>query len=96
MKKIVSRISLAAKTDFVKVSAWSGISTGVKMLTGLISIKVVSTIIGPAGIAVVGQFLNGISMVSMVATGGIGQGVTKFIAQYYDEPENKGVSYLTL
>lgn len=89
MKKIVSRISLAAKTDFVKVSAWSGISTGVKMLTGLISIKVVSTIIGPAGIAVVGQFLNGISMVSMVATGGIGQGVTKFIAQYYDEPEKQ-------
>ena len=59
------------------------------MITGLVSIKVVAHVVGPAGIAMVGQFLNSISMVSLLGTGGIGQGVTKYIAEYYDEPEKQ-------
>ena len=87
--KIFSKVSRAAKTDFIKVSSWSAASTLVKMATSFVSIKVVSSVVGPPGIAMVGQFLNGITMVSMLATGGIGQGVTKFIAQFYDEPEKQ-------
>lgn len=72
--------------DFVRISFWSGIATVVKILTGIVSIKIVAQIIGPAGIAMVGQWLNAITMISTAATGGIGQGVTKYVAQYYDRP----------
>ncbi|HEX2628161.1 MAG TPA: O-antigen translocase [Chitinophagaceae bacterium] len=89
MKKIINRVSRVAKTDFVKVTSWSAISTFVRMLSGIISTKIAAWTIGTVGMAVVGNFLNSINILSMFATGGIGQGVTKFIAEYYDQPEKQ-------
>ena len=67
--------------EIVKVFSLTSISTLVKMLTGLISVKVVSTLIGASGIAMVGQLNNFSSIVMNLATGGINAGVTKYIAQ---------------
>jgi O-antigen/teichoic acid export membrane protein len=89
LKKIIARVSRVAKTDFVKVSTWSAISTFVRMLSGIISTKIAAWTIGTVGMATVGNFLNSINILSMFATGGIGQGVTKFIAEYYDRPEKQ-------
>src|SRR6476620_95588 len=75
------------RTDFVKVSAWSSVSTFLKMLTSFISIKVVSSIIGPSGLALVGQFLNSITIVNAASLGGISQGVTKYVAEYSGQPD---------
>jgi O-antigen/teichoic acid export membrane protein len=75
------------RTDFVRVSAWSSVSTFIKMLTSFISIKVVSSIIGPSGLALVGQFLNSITIFNVVSLGGISQGVTKYVAEYTDRPD---------
>lgn len=52
------------------------------MITGFVSIKFVSYIIGPVGIALVGQFLNFITALSTLGTGGISTGVTKYVAEY--------------
>jgi O-antigen/teichoic acid export membrane protein len=71
------------------VSAWSGLATAIKMVTSFVSIKIVSRIIGPPGMALVGQFLNSITIISALGTGCIGQGVTKYIAEYYDEPKKQ-------
>src|ERR1700709_1796658 len=86
---MLKRAGRIVRTDFVKVSAWSGVATLIKMLTSFVSIKVVSKLIGPAGIAMVGQFMNSITMLSALGTGCIGQVVTKYIAEYYDEPERQ-------
>lgn len=59
------------------------------MITSFVSVKVVSNIIGPSGIALVGQFVNSISMISTLGTGAIGQGVTKYIAEYYEKPDQQ-------
>src|SRR5881409_3653242 len=75
------------RTDFVKVSAWSSVSTIIKMLTSFVSIKVVSRIIGPSGLALVGQFLNVITILNAISIGGISQGVTKYVAEYSDRPD---------
>lgn len=61
----------------------------IKMLTSFVSIKIVSRIIGPTGIALVGQFMNSITMLGALSTGGIGPGVTKYVAEYYDDPERQ-------
>lgn len=60
------------------------------MLTGLISVKIVASIIGPSGIALLGQLNNFSSILLGMANGGINSGITKYIAEYKgDESEIK-------
>ncbi len=68
------------RSDMVRVSSLTAVSTLVKMLTGFVSIKVLATIIGPAGIALIGQLGNFTTMALNFASGGINTGVTRGIA----------------
>ncbi|MCD8183572.1 MAG: O-antigen translocase [Bacteroides sp.] len=62
-------------------------STLVKMLTGLISVKVVATIIGPIGVALVGQLNNFSSIIMTISSGGINSGIIKYIAGYKNDKD---------
>lgn len=86
--KIFQLLRRATKLDMVKVFSFTAISTLVRMLTGLISVKVVASIIGPAGVALVGQLNNFATIALSLSTGGINSGITKYIAEY-KEDENK-------
>lgn len=55
------------------------------MATGLISVKVVAVIIGPAGIALLGQLNNFTSIILSFSNGGINNGITKYIAEYRED-----------
>ena len=63
------------------------------MLTGLVSVKVVAAIIGPAGVALVGQLQNFSTIAMQLASGGINNGITKYVAEYHDN-EEKTRSYI--
>ena len=89
MKFIYSIAGKVFKTDLFKVSAWTSLSTFMRMLSGFVSIKVAANLIGPSGIALVGHFVNVINIVTTLGTGGIGVGVTKYVAEYYDEPDKQ-------
>ncbi len=83
-------ISKVAKADIVRVFSLTSISTLVRMCTGLVSVKVVASIIGPAGVALVGQLNNFSTIALALATGGINSGTTKYVAEYRgDEPKVK-------
>jgi PST family polysaccharide transporter len=69
------------RAEIVKVFSMTSISTFVKMLTGLISVKIVSTIIGPSGIALLGQLNNFSTILLNLASGGINNGITKYVAE---------------
>jgi PST family polysaccharide transporter len=71
-------------TDLVKVSALNGIATLIRMLTGFISVKVVANLIGPSGIALLGQLTNFSNILMTISAGGMNTGITKHIAQYSD------------
>lgn len=73
--------------DMVKVFSLTSISTLVRMLTGFISVKIVAGIIGPSGVALVGQLNNFVSIVLSLSTGGINSGITKYIAEYRENEE---------
>lgn len=75
------------QTDIVKVFSLTAVSTLVKMLTGLVSVKVVATIIGPSGIALLGQLNNFATIVMTMASGGINSGITKYVAEYKDSDD---------
>jgi PST family polysaccharide transporter len=73
------------KADIVKVFSFTSISTLVRMLTGFVSVKVVAVIIGPAGIALLGQLNNFSTIILNLASGGINSGVTKYVAENKSE-----------
>jgi PST family polysaccharide transporter len=51
------------------------------MLTSLISVKVMSIIIGPAGVALIGQLTNFLTIIFNLASGGINNGVVKYVSE---------------
>lgn len=85
IEKYLSLFKRAAKADIVKVFSLTSISTLVRMCTGLVSVKVVASIIGPTGVAMVGQLNNFSTIALSLATGGISTGVTKYVAEYKEE-----------
>ena len=93
MNKLTALFQRLIKTDIVKVFSLNAISTLIHMCTGLVSIKVVASIIGPSGVAILGQLNNLNTMLQGLAAGGIRSGVTKFIAEYKDD-EDKVRNYI--
>lgn len=64
-----------------RVLSLTSVATMVRMFTGLISVKVVAALIGPAGVALVGQLGNFANIVQTIAGGGITNGITKYVAE---------------
>src|SRR5580700_2120126 len=85
-KKILS-------TDLVKVSFLNAVATVIRMLTGFVSVKVVAAVIGPVGVALLGQLNNFAQILLSVSNGGINAGVTKYTSEY-SESEKDYILYL--
>ncbi len=66
----------------VKTSFFSAVITLVRISAGFLVGKIVAVITGAAGVALVGQFTNFISIVVNFATGSISNGVVKYTAEY--------------
>ncbi|PMG02420.1 lipopolysaccharide biosynthesis protein [Vibrio breoganii] len=71
--------------DLKKTSVLVSISTAVQMLSTLIINKAISLLIGPSGLAMIGQFNNVQGIVRIIAQGGINTGVTKYTAEFKDQ-----------
>lgn len=71
--------------EIVRVFSLNALSTFIHMCTGLISTKIVASIIGPSGVAMLGQLSNINSMLQGLAAGGIRGGVTKYIAEFKND-----------
>lgn len=71
--------------DIIKVFSLNAIATLIRMLTGMISVKVVAMIVGPAGIALIGQLNSFSTLVQAIAQGGINSGITKYVAEYRED-----------
>ena len=85
--KILELLRKFLNADIVKVFSLTSVSTLVRMLTGLISVKVVSVLIGASGIALMGQLNSFTTIVMNLATGGINSGVTKYLAEDKEDPQ---------
>lgn len=79
---VISKIKKIATNDLVKVFSFTGLSTLVKLFTGYVSVKIVASIIGPSGMALLGQLQNFVSISTILGAGGINNGVVKYIAEY--------------
>jgi O-antigen/teichoic acid export membrane protein len=79
---IIAKIKRIFSTDLIKVSSLNAVSTLIRMLTGLISVKIVAAVIGPVGIALLGQLNNFSVIIQSISNGGIIAGVTKYVSEY--------------
>ena len=79
LKKLIGRF---CRSELVKVFSLSSVATLVKMLTGLISTKVVAVLIGPGGVALLGQLNNLVYIVQYLASGAINNGVVKYVSEH--------------
>jgi PST family polysaccharide transporter len=79
----------------IKTSVLNGIAVLIKMLAMLGVNKVLAMFVGPAGYAAIGQFQNAVQMVTMMASGAINTGVTKYTAEYGDDVEKQRALWRT-
>ncbi len=67
--------------NLLKTSFLSGIVTAFKILSGLVTTKIMAIFVGPSGVAIVANFNNIATIFTTFANGGISSGVTKYIAE---------------
>lgn len=74
---------------FLKVSALNGLSVVVRALSAVALNKVLATVIGPSGYALVGQAQNFASMALSLSSGLIQSGIIKYTAQFSLDQETR-------
>ncbi len=70
----------------IRTSLLNGIAVLIRILTLLGINKLLAIYVGPLGYAALGQFQNAMTMITTFASGAINTGVTKYTAEYYDNP----------
>ena len=70
------------QTDLIKVFSLTGLSTVIKLLTSYITVKVVAALVGPGGIALIGQLQNFTAIFTTLGSGGINNGVIRYVSEY--------------
>lgn len=91
---LTNKIKEVYKSDLLRVTFWSGISTIVRIISSSISVKITSVILGPSGYAVIGNLNNFSNILMVFATGGVNGGITKYTAEF-KEDKPKLASYLS-
>ena len=79
------------KSSLLKIISLSGISTFIKIISGVIITKFIAVTSGPEGLAVIGNFRNITQSLSNLSTGGIENGVVKLISQNKGKNERKQI-----
>lgn len=72
--------------SLARASLWTAASTLIKIGAGLVVVKLLAVSFGPAGVGQAGNFRQMVTVLGVLAGAGIFNGVTKFVAQYQDDP----------
>lgn len=65
-----------------KVASLNSVAVGVRVLTGLITSKVIAIFVGAEGLALIGNLRNFLTSVQSVSTLGLYNGMVKYVSQY--------------
>lgn len=68
--------------NLLKASFYSSLSTAVRLFSALIIVKVIAVYVGPAGLGKMGQFMSLMTIISVLAGGGISNGIIKYVSEY--------------
>ena len=77
--------------NLFKTSFWAALSSVIKMLAGIVTSKIMAIYIGPAGIALLGNFNNIVGILTIFSNGAISSGITKYISHSESEVEKRSI-----
>lgn len=86
-KQIKEKSKAVLSSPLVKISSLTSISTFIKIGATFVSAKVLAVLTGPAGVAMLGQLTNFMTILIQVCSGATGTGIVKLTGQYKDQPE---------
>ncbi|KZC16618.1 MULTISPECIES: O-antigen translocase [unclassified Rhodanobacter] len=72
--------------NIVRAGFYSALATGARLLAALVAVKLVAWFAGPEGVGKLGQFMSLMSLLAVLAGGGIGAGIVKYVAEYRHDP----------
>lgn len=73
--------------SLVKASIWTACSTLIKIGVGLLVVKLLAVTFGPSGVGQAGNFRQLIIVLGVLSGAGIFNGITKYVAEYHQQPE---------
>ncbi|WP_372390708.1 O-antigen translocase [Xanthomonas sp. NCPPB 3582] len=68
--------------NVLRSSAYTGVATLTRLFAALVVLKLVALYAGPEGVGRLGQLLALMSVLAVLAGGGIGTGIVKYVAEY--------------
>ena len=66
----------------VNAGLWVGLSNIINIAAAFVIQKVIAVQVGPAGVAIIGQYQNFLGITTSLANGGINSGIVKYVAEY--------------
>lgn len=73
--------------SIVRTGVYSALGTGARLVAALVVVKLVAAYAGPEGVGKLGQFMGLMSVLSVLAGGGIGSAIVKYVAEFRGDPE---------
>lgn len=71
--------------NVLRSGVYTGIGTAARLFAALAVVKLVAWFAGPEGVGRLGQFMSLMSLLAVLAGGGIGPGIVKYVAEYRDD-----------
>lgn len=79
----------------IKIGLINGLAVIVKIAGALLLNKIIAYYVGSNGYAIIGQFQTVVNTLITIVNGTIGNGVTKYTAEYYDRPKKQIILWQT-
>lgn len=69
-------------SELVNTSVFTGIATAIKLLTAFLTAKIIAIYLGPTGLGLLGQLNSFLSIIMVLSTGAITNGVVKYLSEF--------------
>ncbi len=75
-------VNISSFMNLFRTSLLNAVAVGTRIMSMLVLNKILAVYVGPSGYALIGQLQNALTILTSIASAGVGTGVTKYTAEY--------------